>query len=130
MAEVDNRRDYAAFLNSANYPLVKQTDMTAEERDAAVDICIAAVEKHSSDMEKCTQVGTQLDLQLVPTSIYIPEQVALRLTVCSQVIKDAMDKKFGPPWHIVAGKYFSYEVTYEVRLAFVQVSTKRRAVTS
>ena len=32
-----------------------------------------------------------------------------------QVIKDAMDKKFGPPWHIVAGKYFSYDVTYEVR---------------
>ena len=31
-----------------------------------------------------------------------------------QVIKDAMDKKFGPPWHIVAGKFFSYEVTYEV----------------
>ena len=28
-----------------------------------------------------------------------------------------MDKKFGPPWHIVAGKFFSYEVTYEVRRA-------------
>ena len=36
------------------------------------------------------------------------------LTEQVQVIKDAMDKKFGPPWHIVAGKYFSYEVTYEV----------------
>ena len=56
MAEVDTRKDYAAFLNSANYPLVKQTDMTAEERDSAVDICIVAVEKHSTDMEKCTQV--------------------------------------------------------------------------
>ena len=57
MAEVDTRKDYAAFLNSANYPLVKQTDMTAEERDSAVDICIVAVEKHSSDMEKCTQAS-------------------------------------------------------------------------
>ena len=43
MAEVDARRDYAAFLSSANYPLVKHTDMTAEERDSAVDICIGAV---------------------------------------------------------------------------------------
>ena len=57
MTEVDTRKDYAAFLNSANYPLVKQTDMTAEERDSAVDICIVAVEKHSSDMEKCTQAS-------------------------------------------------------------------------
>ena len=56
MAEVDTRKDYSAFLSSANYPLVKQTDMTAEERDSAVDICIGAVEKHSADMEKCTQV--------------------------------------------------------------------------
>ena len=54
---MDTRKDYAAFLNSANYPLVKQTDMTAEERDSAVDICIVAVEKHSSDMEKCTQAS-------------------------------------------------------------------------
>ena len=25
-----------------------------------------------------------------------------------------MDKKFGSPWHVVAGQYFSYEITYEV----------------
>ena len=26
-----------------------------------------------------------------------------------------MDKKFGAPWHVVAGGYFSYEITYEVQ---------------
>ncbi len=40
----------------AKYPLVKYTDMTAEMREAEMDICIKAVEKYPSDMEKCTQV--------------------------------------------------------------------------
>ena len=35
-----------------------------------------------------------------------------------------MDKKFGPPWHIVAGKYFSYDVTYEVRPCFLAGQTR------
>lgn len=25
-----------------------------------------------------------------------------------------MDKKFGAPWHVVAGGYFSYDITFEV----------------
>jgi dynein light chain 4 len=41
----------------AKYPLVKYTDMTAEMREEAMDICITAVEKYPNDMEKCTQVG-------------------------------------------------------------------------
>lgn len=32
----------------------------------------------------------------------------------AQMIKDQMDKKFGAPWHVVVGKGFSYEITYEV----------------
>ncbi|KAK9784930.1 hypothetical protein WJX73_010202 [Symbiochloris irregularis] len=86
MAEPDYKKDMGAFLSMANYPLVKYTDMTTETRDSAVDICITAVEKFPSDLEKCTQV-----------------------------IKDAMDKKFGFPWHVIVGKYFSYEVTSEAR---------------
>jgi hypothetical protein len=30
------------------------------------------------------------------------------------MIKDQMDKKFGSPWHVVVGKGFSYNITYEV----------------
>lgn len=33
-----------------------------------------------------------------------------------QLIKDTMDKKFGPAWQVVVGKGFSYDVQYEVRL--------------
>eukprot|EP00983_Pelagomonas_calceolata_P026025 816921-Pelagomonas_calceolata.AAC.2 len=32
-----------------------------------------------------------------------------------QMIKEQMDKKFGSPWHVVVGKAFGYEITYEVR---------------
>lgn len=31
-----------------------------------------------------------------------------------QMIKDQMDKKFGSPWHVIVGKGFAYEITYEV----------------
>jgi dynein light chain 4 len=41
----------------AKYPLVKYTDMTLEVKEEALDICITAVEKYASDMEKCTQVS-------------------------------------------------------------------------
>ena len=30
------------------------------------------------------------------------------------MIKETMDKKFGAPWHVVAGGYFSYDITFEV----------------
>ena len=56
MAEVDFKNNIGAFLSMANYPLVKHTDMTAETRDSAIDICMTAVEKFASDLEKCTQV--------------------------------------------------------------------------
>ena len=38
----------------------------------------------------------------------------MKLVVTPQMIKDQMDKKFGSPWHVVVGKGFAYEITYEV----------------
>ena len=35
------------------------------------------------------------------------------------MIKETMDKKFGAPWHVVAGGYFSYDITFEVPANFV-----------
>jgi dynein light chain 4 len=32
------------------------------------------------------------------------------------MIKDQMDKKFGAPWHVIVGRAFAYEITYEVRM--------------
>ena len=44
-----------AFYRTANYPVVKLSDMSAEVREEALDICLLACEKHAADMEKCTQ---------------------------------------------------------------------------
>jgi dynein light chain 4 len=49
--------DMESFFRQAKYPLIKYTDMTAEMREEAMDVCITAVEKYPQDVEKCTQVG-------------------------------------------------------------------------
>lgn len=36
------------------------------------------------------------------------------LELAARVIKENMDKKFGPPWHSVVGEYFSFEISHEV----------------
>lgn len=64
MADVDDyRKDMEAFFKMAKYPLVRQTDMSAEMREEAVDVCVTAVEKHQTDMEKCTQVARGSTIQ-------------------------------------------------------------------
>ncbi|GAX74778.1 hypothetical protein CEUSTIGMA_g2225.t1 [Chlamydomonas eustigma] len=78
--------DMEAFQRAAKYTLVKFTDMHIEMKEEAMDICITAVEKYTTDIEKCTQT-----------------------------IKDQMDKKFGAPWHVVVGRAFAYEITTEMR---------------
>ena len=53
----DMSMDMEAFQRAAKYTLVKYTDMHAEMKEEAMDICITAVEKYTVDIEKCTQVG-------------------------------------------------------------------------
>lgn len=53
----DATADMEAFLRAAKYTLVKFTDMNAEMKEESMDICITAVEKFPTEMEKCTQVG-------------------------------------------------------------------------
>lgn len=80
------QQDMEAFLKIAKYPLIKYTDMSLEMKEEAMDVAITAVEKYPGDLEKCTEL-----------------------------IKQTMDKKFGAPWHVVAGKGFSYSCTYEMK---------------
>ena len=118
--EPEEIKDMEAFLKMAKYPLVKHTDMTQEMREEAMDTCITAVEKHHADMEKCTQVSftRAADLLQRLLNVFSPQSPAEAL-LCSQMIKETMDKKFGAPWHVVAGGYFSYDITFEVHNDFV-----------
>lgn len=57
-AKIDDvTMDMEAFQRAAKYTLVKYTDMHIEMKEEAMDICITAVEKYTTDIEKCTQVG-------------------------------------------------------------------------
>ena len=33
---------------------------------------------------------------------------------CAKMIKEVLDKKFGPSWHVVVGEGFGFEISYEV----------------
>ena len=37
------------------------------------------------------------------------------LIQCAKMIKEVLDKKFGPSWHVVVGEGFGFELSYEVR---------------
>lgn len=37
------------------------------------------------------------------------------------MIKESLDKKFGPSWHVVVGRYFAYDITYEVGCCAIAV---------
>lgn len=74
-----------AFLKAANYPLVEKSDMNQDMRTEAIEMCTVAAEKHAENYERA-----------------------------AMLIKESMDKKYGAPWHVVLGAYFSFEVTYEV----------------
>lgn len=78
--------DREGYLKMANYALIKQSDMNEEMRVEAVEICASAVEKFADNYEKA-----------------------------AQSVKDGMDRKFGAPWNVVIGEYFSFEITYEVK---------------
>ena len=110
-----------AFLKMAKYPLVKHTDMTTEMREEAMDTCITAVEKHHADMEKCTQVSFGHALVWCKYSRQQTVHHNRAAHARMQMIKETMDKKFGAPWHVVAGGYFSYDITFEVGVLLCSV---------
>ena len=121
--EPEDIKDMEAFLKMAKYPLVKHTDMPTDMREEAMDTCITAVEKYHADMEKCTQVRKQtmcVDSAFracALTDKWFHLLYRSKRLFCSyQMIKETMDKKFGAPWHVVAGGYFSYDITFEVLL--------------
>ena len=68
------------------YPMIKQTDMNEDMRGDVLEICVNACEKHTSNNESA-----------------------------AKMIKEGLDKTFGPSWHVVVGEGFGFEVSYEVK---------------
>jgi len=68
------------------YPLCRQSDMTEEMRSEVMEMVVTACEKFSTNNESA-----------------------------AKMIKDAMDKKYGPAWHVVVGESFGFEVSHECK---------------
>ncbi|KAF9822417.1 hypothetical protein SFRURICE_017692 [Spodoptera frugiperda] len=66
------------------YPLIRHSDMSEEMRVEAVELTVTACEKYSQNNE-----------------------------LAARMVKEAMDKKFGPSFHVVVGESYGFEVTYE-----------------
>eukprot|EP00118_Oscarella_pearsei_P025946 m.309089 g.309089 ORF g.309089 m.309089 type:complete len:116 (+) comp45475_c0_seq1:79-426(+) len=74
------------FRRLFNYPLLQNSDMTEEMRIETMELCVTAVEKFPSNNE-----------------------------AASKMIKETMDKKYGPAWHAVIGEGFGFEMSYDLK---------------
>ena len=74
------------FRRQHNYALVKYSDMNEEMLTEAMEISVTACEKFSANNENA-----------------------------AKMIKESMDKKFGPPWCVVVGEGFSFDISYTMK---------------
>lgn len=65
---------------------MQNSDMSEELKGEAVEIAVTACEKHAANNE-----------------------------AAAKMIKETMDKKFGPSWHVVVGEGYGFELSYECR---------------
>lgn len=118
----------------AKYPLVAQSDCTADVKQEVIDIAVTAV-RARRNVGCCTAAGragcpavaacslrrsslrsTLLHVSSLRSSLPQVERHAADMEKCTQAIKEGLDRRFGGPWHVVVGKAFAFEVTFEVRL--------------
>ncbi|KAL6417775.1 hypothetical protein ACFW04_000022 [Cataglyphis niger] len=66
------------------YPLCKHSDMPEEIKQETIETCVTAVEKYSENYEHA-----------------------------ARMIKDNLDKKFGPPFQVVVGEAYACAITYQ-----------------
>ncbi|XP_065183447.1 dynein axonemal light chain 4-like [Sycon ciliatum] len=84
-AAASQAKDTASdFRRAFNFPLLRHSDMNEEMRTEVMELCVTAAEKHAANME-----------------------------YMARMIKETVDKKFGPAWHVVVGEGYSFEVTHE-----------------
>ncbi|XP_046981136.1 dynein axonemal light chain 4-like [Schistocerca americana] len=87
MSESEGKKEEAETKKIIHtYPLVRHCDMIDEMRGEAMELCVTACEKHAANNE-----------------------------MAARMIKEAMDKKFGPSWHAVVGEGYGFEISYECK---------------
>ena len=98
----------------AKYPLVAASDCTMDVKQDVVDVCQTAVR-----LRCMRRPPPHAPAPIEPRpAAPLPEQVEkwpADPEKSTQMIKEALDKRYGGPWHVVVGRAFAFEVTHEVR---------------
>ena len=80
-------------------PKVQYTDMDEEMKEQVIEICNNACDNHDQNNE-----------------------------MCAKMIKEILDRKFGPSWHVIVGEGFGFEISYEVKKMLYMFSARFSAV--
>ena len=80
-------------------PKVQYTDMDEEMKEQVMEICNNACDNHDQNNE-----------------------------MCAKMIKEILDRKFGPSWHVIVGEGFGFEISYEVKKMLYMFSARFSAV--
>ena len=87
------------MLDTLELPQVKYTDMEEEMKSEVMEICNNACDQHANNNENC-----------------------------AKTIKEILDRKFGPSWHVIVGEGFGFEISYEVKKMLYMFSARFTAV--
>ena len=87
------------MLDGMELPKVQYTDMEDDMKTEVMEICNSACDQHSNNNE-----------------------------MCAKMIKEMLDRKFGPSWHVIVGEGFGFEISYEVKKMLYMFSARFSAV--
>ena len=86
-------------MEGLQLPKVQYTDMDEEMKEQVMEICNNACDNHDQNNE-----------------------------MCAKMIKEILDRKFGPSWHVIVGEGFGFEISYEVKKMLYMFSARFSAV--
>ena len=70
-----------------------------------MDICTNACERNVANNEKVRNIENNRRTRPAP---HVTHQ-------CAQAIKEVLDQRYGPSWHVVVGEGFGFDISYEVK---------------
>lgn len=77
--------------------------MQDEVKTETMELVVTACEKHSNNNE----------VRWVPCVCKTVLKNSTYFKAAAKMIKEEMDKKLGPPFHVVVGEGFGFEISYE-----------------
>ena len=74
-----------------------------------MDICTNACERNVANNEKVRNIVNNRRTRLPKSPSCHPPHHQ-----CAQAIKEVLDQRYGPSWHVVVGEGFGFDISYEV----------------